>query len=746
MPVYKKGTAKIMDLDGFLDWYGQLDAKQAQAEYDRLGKIVKEHFPNGRDDYISPLLYHIFCLNSWASYPETETKEYKWERKKPAVIQEYKDFACFSSDFNQKINVGFWNDGIAFLFYGNPKEGVIFPDPARYLEYIPEKDYSDMTPAEVRQLYSVNGGQNLMKPEEERMLTPKGVKESLDGQESQIERLNQVIERVKRCETSELAEMKRQIEEMKTRLYEKKAALQEILEEKLEELEETKANLESQIFILDSQIYAIRCFAGETVRFTRIRSGKDAPDTEPVIIHQKLRFLDEDLAKLASIYSIEWEELGMFESFLKSSPLALETFAPNQRCIVLVRLSKNNVQLGSNSDVTWANLLKKYEYFHGSTVGIIIRNGENLYLGWTDEDRVHISDDLIMTQAQTDITPGGKYDLRFKSDQKQYVKDKRKMQKVVLDGIVSRAFVYNILEGIVEHSSILPLPDGVTLSKQSEYVKYAVADKWVSDTRFGSFTEIIERVNRNIQRGDKILIVQRLRPEYDRIWGSRAYGGTRPYENPRGRGEKNRTHDCSVEDCKIYPVNLVEYDDPVSMTRYRYKKQNLPGDGDQEDVWVESVMPTKSYEYNHKRGAGNPSDEVIEVYEYRRPHMFVSVPKEVWWGDTNSRANFEIYESEYINLTFLNSVWLEWAVNSKNLGNWKIGGEEVDYAYAIRYIKTALDYVRSREAEEKAFIDAIDPDVCSDPDWPVRLSEWKIEKNVHHISEYQAKRFVKSVK
>ena len=60
----------------------------------------------------------------------------------------------------------------------------------------------------------------------------------------------------------------------------------------MEELEEKKEQLEGQIYLLDSQIYAIRCYAGEVVNFTRIRSGKNAPDTEPIVVHQKLRFLD----------------------------------------------------------------------------------------------------------------------------------------------------------------------------------------------------------------------------------------------------------------------------------------------------------------------------------------------------------------------------------------------------------------------------------------------------------------------
>ena len=86
---------------------------------------------------------------------------------------------------------------------------------------------------------------------------------------------------------------------------------------------------------------------------------------------------------------------------------------------------------------------------------------------------------------------------------------------------------------------------------------------------------------------------------------------------------------------------------------------------------------------------------------------------------------------------------MEWAVTTKNLGGWTVGGKEVTYAYAIKYIKTALDFIRKREKEEKAHLDAVDSTITQDPDWPLRLSEWKLEKGVRQITPYQAKRFAK---
>ena len=54
--------------------------------------------------------------------------------------------------------------------------------------------------------------------------------------------------------------------------------------------------------------------------------------------------------------------------------------------------------------------------------------------------------------------------------------------------------------------------------------------------------------------------------------------------------------------------------------------------------------------------------------------------------------------------------------------------------------------MREREAREKELLDAVDASICKDPDWPVRLSEWKMEKGVRVLTEYQAKRFAAAVR
>ena len=108
--------------------------------------------------------------------------------------------------------------------------------------------------------------------------------------------------------------------------------------------------MNDQIYLLESQIYAICCYMGETVNFAKIRSGKNAKDTEPVVLYQKLRFLDEEMGRLTSIYGMKESKLKYFEEFLAASPIALETFAPSERCVTLVRLSKTGKRFGRSEE------------------------------------------------------------------------------------------------------------------------------------------------------------------------------------------------------------------------------------------------------------------------------------------------------------------------------------------------------------------------------------------------------------
>lgn len=708
------GTAIFRNLDELEAWLKRLSMEDGSALYQSC-------LAEAKDKDVRNLLISAIKPDYWLD--EKSTLRY-WQEQKQRLVDRARKMASYCASYGQKLYVQEWHDGkFALLHTGNPNNCVVIPHPEQFLDFTPAKDYSTLTPAALRAQLNASGDIAAIVPADAgSKLTQQDVQSELDAKISELNALKQEMEDVKNANVDGLVELRRQMEELQAKMEAKKNEMMAELEARKAEMERVKEQMEGQIYLLSSQIYAIQCYAGEVVKFTKIRDGKNAPDTEPIVIHQKLRFLDEDLGRLASLYEIQWEKLDLFEEFLKHSPAALDTFAPNERCVMLVRLSRTGKQQGRDDRLPYSNLLTDYEYFHGRTVGIIIRNGENLYLGWTDEDKVHISDDLIISQVieETSAAPEFKSDF----DRERWERRQKEEKKRVLDGLISRSFIYNILQGVIDNSPILPLPEGVKLNKQSEYVIYSVADKWLADCRFESFTTLVERCNEKVTKGDMLLSVQHLiaEPGYGKHY-------TGAWENPRGRGDRNRTHDCYVSDCTIYPANLIEFDEPVTMLRYGY------GNG------FTSVTPKEG---SHLA----PGTKILEEFVQQARHIYVSVEKSEsgYLGRTPARANFEVHDHEFINLTYMNSVWLEWVITNKSLGGWTIQGHPVDYAYAIRYLKTALDFVRKREAQEKELLDAVDTGICKDPDWPVRLSEWKMEKGVRVLTEYQAKRFATAAK
>lgn len=739
------GTARFKDSQVFLAYLKGWDLETSKAFVKKVKALLEkeERTLKGLNAFIYSCFCAFFTVRSWASHPYEESEEYKWPSLWENSMARLSTFIEFAEDQGQTINVAKWVKGeYAYLYMGNVRKGFVIPDPEKHLEFTPARDYSSITPAQLRgelNTPSTVARLSMVPVAAEQSLTMSDVRQNINATEDELRRLAVEMDNVKNAKKGKLAELQAQIEAMKADLEARKSKLMAELKEKKKEMQEMKEQLEDQLYLVESQLYNILCYTGEVIAFSRIRTGNPAPITEPIVVHQKLRFLDEDLGRITSLYGLQWDRINLFEDFLKHSPVALETFAPNERCISLVRLSRTGKEIGSSTRFPFSNLLQEYEYYHGQTVGIIIRNGENLYLGWTDEEKVHIEDDLIISKVVTEVVPEKKDRYWSRLDEERHIKEEKANRRKLLDGILSRSFVYNILQGVVDNSDILPLPDGVKLNRQSEHVIYAVADRWLEDNRFGSFNDILDRVNKVVKEGHTVLTVQRLIPERMRNWGSNSYCGERKWENVRGRGERNRTHDCEVKDCTIYPINLVEYDAPIKMVKYIWV--------DEEGQEHEKISRAIDLEYSLNYREDLSKRRIIEHIDSEPvPHYFVSVEKgDAYWrskSDRPARANFELYSGEYINLTFLNSVWLEWVITNKKLGGWNIKGTKVIYAQAIIYLNHALDFIRKREVEEKTVIDAVDPTICAnDPNWPLRLSEWKMEKGVSNITPYQAKRF-----
>lgn len=645
-------------------------------------------------------------------------------------LEDLKKDISYAEKYDQPLSVYAVYEGIGAWVALGSKELFLVEHEGYLRDYTPAKDYSGMSVGEIRALAS---GTNVSTPVPATVpdgLSANLIHQNADAARQQLTDLESQLKDAREGRSAELAALKEEAERAMKALEEKKQALMDTLNAKKKELQQQVEVMNDQIFLLESQIYAIRCYAGEVVNFAQLRKGRNAADTEPIVLHQKLRYLDEEMGRLTSIYEMDTSELNYFEDFLSASPVALDVFAPNERCVTLVRLSRTGRRFKMSEK--YANMLEEYRLYHGNTVGIVIRNGENVYIGWTDAAQVHVTDDFIMEVDPKAFHVNNDFIGQETEAQREQrlVKERADARQVAAE-LVSRIFIFNILQGIVDNSDLLPLPEGITISRESVYVKFSMADKWLSDNRFGSFADIVQRCNEpELHKGDTVLTVQFLRPKNEN------HNIYRQWSNDRGRGEKNRTWDCSVSDCQVYSINLVEYDEPRQRTYYQFR---MPGTFGEADRWINGVT----------NGDGSTLDEkqtkILETKWERDPHFFVSV-KKMESNSGTARSNFEIYPDEVINLTYMNSVWLEYAINNRNLGGWVVGHQAVDYAYGIRYLNTALEHVRHREAEETALLNEADPTFLSThPDWPVQLSEWKLTTGTRRLTPRSAKQFLRSL-
>lgn len=615
-----------------------------------------------------------------------------------------------------------------------------------YIKYTPFADYSAIPMQQLNQLTMGDGtgifGNSSLIPQNAGVnLSVTDIHTGLSKKEQELTNLQALVKAVEEGTTEELTPIKKKLEELQEQMKSLQQKKLNELSALRAELEEKKRNMERQLFILESEIYSIRCFLGETVQFVKLRSGQEAPLEVPVVLYQKMRFMVEDLHK----FSIMWPDERIctsVEESLQTSDRLFEAFAPAQKCITLIRYSETGKVYRMHEEEL--NCLDTYELMHGNQLAILIRNGENLYIGWTDEDKITLKDDFFLkpTATKTEAFPERKpneteSDYQYRIER--YEQEMEQANKKSAREGLSRYFLFSILNGVsASENSILPLPKFRNKAERSRHILLSMADGTLPDTRFGSFGDIIDRCNAVVRKGDMILTTMSLRAEKP-YWAK----GYTAWVNDRGRGDRNRTHDVVCHDCTIYPINMVEFDKPQKKVRY-CSTHTIP-------EMVDGVYKSVEKKIIYTADADTKlSDavEILEYFDYTPQHNFISLQKEGhWWNEDTgpSYANFEIETDEFINLTYMNSVWLNYVLSTRDVSGWRVGGSSVNYEYALRYLGKALEHVRDREKTEADNIRlAGGKTVLEDPDWPVALSEWKMAKSVRNLTEYQAKRFVKA--
>lgn len=716
------GIVKDIKIDELLFYIKEIaSAEKATKEYGRLCEkaskvalMAVENLP--MSSYDKNKKHYNVKKSMMAVYTGKGTMEY--------MCDYFIKHIEYTKEYGQDITYSYKDEEDIYIEL--PKYGFLIP--ASFVKAVPFKDYSDIPLSQLR----LKGGMGVELPLAlSDDVTENVMKDRLKNEEVRLESALKEIEDKKKEKEAKIEEMKRQIE------LKYAGALAE-LQKKAEELELQKKRLEGEIFLLDTEIYGIRCFFGETVNFTKLVSGKNEDVNEPVVLHQKVRFLDEEMAKYVSLYDFDETDCDQFEKLIQSREDMRNLFFAEGKSISLIRISRDGKQYASGRDyhadskgnVFVRNVMNIYETYHGTKMAILIRNGENCYIGWTELERVNIADGNAFLNPQEQYVEQIEEECDWKGDK--FVKTKSTEKEEV----ASRYFIFSILQGVILNSKLIELPQDVDIfHNASNYVIYSLADTWITDNRFGTLTDILERTSDNLyMKGDYILTTQSLRAE----------GRYERYNNDRGRGYANRTHDVYARDNTIYPVNLV---DNIPCKKIYYESKQKVGTGiyrakteqkwkkeyDFCDTWEEFLKHRNTEDYEFR---------LLEIKDSAKQNIFVSLEKtKNWCTGKASRANFQLFTDEYINLTFLNTVYLKYIIVNRQIGNGRFGKNIVNFSYMIPYLNHAMDFLKEREKME---YDLIRKELKHIPDeWQVKLSEWKMEQNVHMMTAYQAKRFVK---
>ena len=635
--------------------------------------------------------------------------------------------------------------------------------PSDVVEQEPLTDYAGFTSDTLKSIGSAMDGSLPSLPSESQ--------NSLLGKKEELDEYASFLDEEQKCiedgTSQDLAELKSQLDALQKEMEKQKASLMAKLQEKKDELARKRRKLEKDILILDTQIYGIRCYSGEVSSFYRIRKGKPSPEEEPVVIYQKIRFLDEELGKYLSIYAFGNmdRDIGDFLTVLKERDDMADLFAPGPKSVSVVKLSRTGTYKAASSLA--ASMLSEYSLYHENQLAILIRDGENLSISWLDPDKIMLSEEDLFYSAKTEVTSPAD------------ISEKRSSTR---EDILSRWFFFNILQGVLDRGVLLRVPEKVSVTEvNSPYITFSAADAWLYDDRYGSFSDLLKKSsNIPLKKGDMILTGTKISREYT----STVHDS---WDNERGIGEKNRTRGKSLPALEIMPVNKVLpsvkaeytirtyaavikeimvpwYRSPDGRERSTHKYDGWDYDGDvpsynaqpsQEAVSErkeEKIIPPDKW-YGYKKSvtaietadllnmSGISARACFVIRRGRKVYLYDNkLLEEAWrsgetllyesavdarvvdtqdpqyyasvrctgcdrdYQETTYYVNLQFMPDEVIPLTFLCPTWIRHVINTGNVGDISLCGAKMSYVDMLKYFHKMLPHLDEIAEKEKSIL------------------------------------------
>lgn len=360
----------------------------------------------------------------------------------------------------------------------------------------------------------------------------------------QLEDAKKLIEKVSKFEDEAFAEQLAAINNLKAEMEARITAVYELQAKMMAELQEKIKAYEHELLIMRSDLTAFEYRNGLTVNFMNIHKGTNAPTQQPIIIHQKLIYLDEDLPRLKDLYD---EYAGSLEVAIKHSPALLEHICPTSKGITFLKMRNSAGSFELNNTV-----MEFVRDTMPNEVGVLIRNGENTWLTWLDSQDISLSEDSFTSKSSDEETS--------------------------LSLVQSRYYLFNLIMGLIERNQILQLDHVPTNMFSDPGIIWSNADSQITDSTYVELAKIIPILNQYSKADDPIYVLNSFT---DSATYTGRYGaGT----TERGRGDNALTDNTSVKE----GLNKIKGIDYFSDFTYRFyvggEKYSWHYDGDKSKI------------------------------------------------------------------------------------------------------------------------------------------------------------------
>lgn len=476
-------------------------SKEASKTFDEYRNMKKEEQQKEKERLSEPIYYARLKFDSLTEDMEGRVKEFHKENKEKlwsegVVTRGYSDsyLGWRSQGFFLPKNL------IDFLAL-NPKQK--FKVMGLYKGFAIVEIYSKayIVPEEILELMEQTGS----------VAIANEIMVKTDNQlavKDKIEEARQTIEKVSNFEDEAFAGYLAEIDNLKAEMEAQITAMYELKAKMMAEMQEKIKRYEHELLVMRSDLTAFEYYNGLKAEFMSIHKGANAPISQPIVIHQKLIYLDEDLPRLTNLYDVN---SGSLEVALKNSPALLEHICPTNKGITFLKMRNSSGSFTLNNTV-----MEFVRNVMPNEVGVLIRNGENTWLTWLDSKDISLSTDSFTSKSSDEETS--------------------------ISLLQSRYYLFNLIMGLIERNEILQLDHIPTNMFADPSIIWSSADSQITDSTYVELSKIIPILNRHSKVDDPIYVLNSFT---DKATYTGRYGRG---ETERGRGDNALTDDTLVSE------------------------------------------------------------------------------------------------------------------------------------------------------------------------------------------------------